>query len=90
MNISSILFGCLFALLYGALFHLWRGGSLKKFLLFQALSWAGFWIFDLIAGFIKWTFFSVGPLHLGMATIGAILFLFIGNWLSKPKSETKR
>jgi hypothetical protein len=90
MNISSILFGCLFALLFGAMFHLWRGGTIKRFVLYQILSWAGFWIFDILASLLKWTFLSVGQLHLGMATLGAISFLFIGEWLSKSKNESKK
>jgi len=78
MNISSILFGCLFATLFGALFHLLRGGSIRKFLLYQILSWIGFWVFDMLAVIFRINFLKVGTLYLGMACIGAIIVLIIG------------
>jgi hypothetical protein len=68
--------------LYGAAFHLWRDGGLRRLILYLVLSWAGFWIGQVIAGFLGWNFASFGPLNLGMATITSILFLIVGHWLS--------
>jgi hypothetical protein len=84
MNIPAILFGCLFATLFGSLFHFWRGGNFRRFLLFQLLGWLGFWIGDLAGILLKWNFLSVGVLRLGMASLVSILFLFLGNWLFRP------
>jgi hypothetical protein len=82
MTLPAFLLGIVLATLYGAAFHLWRGGSIGRLLFYLALSWAGFWIGQLLAGLLGWDFLSVGPLHLGMATFLSAVFLFAGYWLS--------
>jgi hypothetical protein len=82
MTLPSLLFGIITSTLYGALFHLWRGGSAGRLVLYILLAWAGFWVGHTIAIQLKWTFASIGPLRFGMATIGSLLFLGIGYWLS--------
>ena len=42
MTIPSLIFAFLIASLYGALYHLIRGGRLGRLLLFLILGWAGF------------------------------------------------
>ncbi len=90
MNLPAILFGCLFATLYGSLFHFWRGGDFRRLLLFQLLSWVGFWLGDLMGYLFQWNVLSVGVLRLGMATLGSIILLFLGNWLFRPQNEKNR
>ncbi len=90
MTIPSIFYGFLFATLYGSLFHLWRGGKFGRYIVFVLLSWMGFWIGQIIAEITSWTFISIGAIHLGMATIGSALFLFVGSWLSLAKIERNR
>ena len=41
MNFPSFLFGLVFAVLLGALFHLWKDGGFWKLLLYLALSVVG-------------------------------------------------
>lgn len=82
MTIPTLLFGVLLSSLYGALFHLWRNGGLGRLILYLALSWVGFWAGHLVAGMLNWTFGSVGALNTGLATVGSILFMIIGYWLS--------
>ncbi len=89
MNFPALLFGCLFAALYGSLFHLWRGGNLRRLLFFQLSSWIGFWLGALLGYLLNWNFLSVGVLRLGMASIGSILVLFMGNWLIRPPVDKK-
>ncbi len=85
MTIPSVLYGILFSTMYGAVFHLWKGGKFARLLLYILLSWGGFWIGHLLASILGWTFLSIGPLHLGLATLGSVLFLFVGYWLSLIK-----
>ncbi len=85
MTIPSILYGILFSTLYGAVFHLWKGGKLPRLILYVLLSWGGFWIGHILASLLRWTFLSIGPLHLGLATLFSVLFLFVGHWLSLVK-----
>lgn len=87
MTPQAFLFGVLISTLIGALFHLWRGGSLNRLLLYVALSWLGFWTGHVVAAQLKWNFAALGPLNLGMAMISAVLVLAIGYWLSLVKIE---
>ncbi len=79
MPLNTILFGVLLSTLYGGLYHLVRGGRARKLLLFVALAWAGFWLGDTVGWLMKWTFGAVGMMNVGMGTIGAFLFLMVGD-----------
>ena len=82
MTLPSLLFGFLISSLYGAAFHLWRGGGAGRLLLYLLLAWIGFWGGHLLGNALGWTFLSLGPLRLGTATLGAAVALGIGYWLS--------
>lgn len=88
MTLPAFLFGFLISSLLGSLFHLWRGGSLGRLLLYLVLAWAGFWAGHFLAEMSKWTFGSVGPLHMFFAIIGCLFFLLIGYWLSLIQIQT--
>ena len=83
MNTPSLLLGIVISTLYGAGFHLWRGGNLGKLILYMILGWAGFWIGQALASSSGLDFFSLGPLHLGMASLLSFIFLGVGYWLGK-------
>jgi hypothetical protein len=83
MTLPAFLFGALLATLYGAGFHLLRGGGLGRLVLFMILSWMGFWTGQVLAGRFGWTIASLGPLHLFTATLFSLVFLGIGHWLTK-------
>jgi hypothetical protein len=82
MTLPSFLIGIVISSLYGALFHLWRGGGLGRLVLYIILAWIGFWLGHFAGNALGWTFFSLGPLRLGMATVGAAITLGVGYWLS--------
>ena len=90
MTLPSILIGIVISTLYGAAFHLWRGGNLFRLILYLILAWIGFWVGHTLGNLWGWTFFSLGPLRLGMATLGAVVILGIGYWLSlvNPNKQT--
>ena len=90
MPLPSVLFGFLVSTLYGAVFHLWRGGGAGRLLLYLISGWLGFWAGHLLAAQIGWTFFSLGVLHLGLATVTSIVFIFVGHWLSLVDVGTKK
>jgi hypothetical protein len=89
MTIPAILFGIVLSTTYGTAFHVWKGGSLRKMFLYIILAWLGFWIGLLVGDSIHWRFWLVGPINTGMATIGSLLFLFIGNWLARVEVTHK-
>ena len=87
MTIPAFILGLLISSLYGAVFHLWRGGSASKFLLYLFLSWAGFWIGHGLASLIGWHIANLGPLNLGLASLFSFVFLLVGHWLSLVEVE---
>jgi hypothetical protein len=82
MTLPSIILGAILASVFATLFHLWRGGSGMRMLLYFALAWIGFWGGHWIADQLGWHFFSLGPLNIGLASLGSWLFLSLGYWLS--------
>ncbi len=82
MTLASLLFGFVLSTLYGAVFHLGRGGNFYRLILYLVLAWVGFWVGQILAGMFGLTFLSIGQLHIGFATITSFLTLFIGYWLS--------
>ena len=82
MSTPVILLGFILSTLYGAVFHLWRGGHISRLLLYLLLSWSGFWIGHFIAGYFGWKFDTIGQLHFGGATFGSLILIGVGYWLS--------
>ncbi|HEX8991813.1 MAG TPA: hypothetical protein VF784_09050 [Anaerolineales bacterium] len=82
MTLPAFLLGLLYALLIGSLFHVWRDGGAGRLVLYLVLSVAGAAAGQLLGGWQNWIFFAVGPLNLGLVTIGSVVFLGIGYWLS--------
>ena len=82
MTLPSLFVGLIISSLYGALFHLWRGGGPGRLLLYLFLAWIGFWGGHALGVRWGWEFFSTGPLYLGAATLGSVITLGFGYWLS--------
>ena len=88
MTIPGLLFGFITSSLYGALFHLWRGGGAGRLLLYLILSWIGFWAGHFIGFKLNWALFlRIGPLYFGTATLGSFLLLLFGHWLSLMETK---
>jgi hypothetical protein len=83
MTLPTFLFGLLIALFYGALYHFLRGGGFWRLLLYLGLSVLGFALGHVISVWREWYFIPMGSLNLGMSTIGSVLALLIGDWLSR-------
>jgi hypothetical protein len=83
MTIPAFLLGMVFATLYGAVFHIWRGGSLGRLFLYILISWAGFWSGHFLSAWQHWTLATLGPLNFGAASMGSLIFLLLGHWLSQ-------
>ena len=89
MTLPGLVWGLLLSTFYGAAFHVWKGGGLGRLVLYLLLGWIGFWTGHLLASYLSWSFDSLGALHFGTATVGALVFLAIGHWLSLVKVERK-
>lgn len=89
MNFPILLLGFVLSTLYGALFHLWKGGSIFRLILLLVLSWVGFWVGHFVGSYIDFSFWEIGILNTGMATVGSAIFLFVGYWLSLVDVQRK-
>jgi len=89
MTFPAIIFGIVLSTVYGTAFHVWKGGGLKRLVLYVILSWMGFWIGHIVGGALSWSFAAAGPINAGMATLGSAVFLFVGEWLSRVEITQK-
>lgn len=89
MSFPSFLLGAVIASLFGALFHLIRGGGLGKLVLYLVLGWLGFWAGHAFAAYFEWNFDRLGGLHLGTACFFSIVFILAGHWLSLVEVQKK-
>lgn len=83
MTLPTLLFALLIALFYGALYHLIRGASIWRLFLYFALSVFGFVMGHLFGLWQGWTFLPLGSLNLGLSSLGSILALVLGDWLTR-------
>ncbi len=79
MTLPSLLFAVLIASLYGAVYHLIRDGGPGQLLIYLLMAWAGFAVGHLLGVWRGWILLPVGPLNLGMATLGSLLVLVGGD-----------
>jgi hypothetical protein len=90
MTIASVILGLIIAAIFGCAFHFWRGGGARWLILYNFFSAIGFWVGHLIGNLLKFHFLPLGPINLGAALLGTILFLFGGYWLSMASVDVKR
>ena len=83
MTIPSLIFAFLIASLYGALYHLVRDGGPGQMFLYLFLGWLGFALGHLTGIWQGWILLPLGQLNLGMSTLGSLLLLLMGDWLSR-------
>jgi hypothetical protein len=90
MTLPAFLFGILVSTFMGAAFHLWKGGRFSALLIDLAVSWVGFWLGHLAGLTAGLSIGTLGPLRLGSAIVGGIIFLSLGYWLfqeEQPKNK---
>lgn len=83
MTLPAILFSLLIAILYGALYHLVRDGGFWRLILFCFLSAFGFALGTLVGLWRGWVWLPLGTINLGVSTIGSLLVLLLGDWLTR-------
>jgi len=89
MSIPTLILGLILSTLYGALFHLWRGGNAGRLLLYIILAWIGFWVGQFIGNILNLSFDTLGQLHIVASTLCSLILIFIGYWLSLVQVEKK-
>lgn len=89
MTFPSLLLALVIALSLGAAYHLMRGGSGWRLILYLGLSAAGFAAGHLIGTWRGWMFLMLGSINLGMGAFGSVMFLLAGDWLRKLEARRK-
>lgn len=87
MTVPAAVLGLLIALLVASLFHVWADGGAGRLILYSVLSVAGFVLGQWLASRQGWAIIMLGPLRLGFAVVGSLLFLILGHWLSLVQVE---
>jgi len=83
MTLPSILLAFLVAFLYGALYHFVRNGGVGHLFMYLGLSVIGFGIGHVAAIWLGGDFLPVGQINLGTASVGSLVVLMLGDWLSR-------
>jgi uncharacterized membrane protein YgaE (UPF0421/DUF939 family) len=89
MTIPSLLFGLIIALLIGALFHTIRGGNGWRLLTYILISCLGFFLTNWFGKSLGWSLYPFGVLDAGLGVVGSVIFLIIGDWLTRIESNKK-
>lgn len=87
MTLPALLFAFLLALLYGAVYHLIRNGGFWRLILYFLLSMVGFAIGHFMGLWRGWVFIPLGSLNLGMSSLGSLIILTFGDWLSRIETS---
>lgn len=74
-----LLLSALLSTAYGAVFHLWRGGDLRRLWLFLAASWIGFGLGQATGALFGGSFALLGEVHVLEATAGSLIALLVVN-----------
>jgi hypothetical protein len=77
-----LLLGFTLATLYGAGFHLWRGGGARRLALYLLAGWLGFTLGHLLGDATGLLLFRVGTLNVFSATLGSGLALVAAHVLA--------
>lgn len=87
MTLPALLFALLVALFYGALYHLLRDGGFWRLFLYFSLSIVGFMAGHLFGVWRGWAFLPLGAINLGLSSLGSVMVLVIGDWLSRIEAR---
>lgn len=87
MTLPTLLFALLVALFYGAVYHLIRGGGFWRLILCFSLSIFGFAMGHFIGIWRSWTFIPLGSLNFGLSSLGSVMVLIVGDWLSRIEAR---
>jgi hypothetical protein len=87
MTLPTLLFAFLVALFYGVVYHLIRDGGFWRLILYVVLSVAGFAVGHFVGLWRGWVFVPIGSLNIGMSSVGSLLILVFGDWLSRIETN---
>jgi hypothetical protein len=89
MTLPTLFLALLIALLFGALYHFMRGGNGWRLILYFMMSTLGFAIGQFLNFWQGWSLYRFGTVEIGLGLIGSLLFLMLGEWLSRIEPNDK-
>ncbi len=72
------------------LFHILRGGTLKRLAIYMLSAWIGFFSGHILSELINWQLLRFGSINLFPALLGAILSLVLTAVLVQPNSRSQK
>ena len=81
-NPATLLLAATLATIYGAGFHLWRGGGARRLALYLLAGWLGFALGHLLGNALGLHLLMIGPLNFLTATLGSALALGLAHFLA--------
>jgi uncharacterized membrane protein YjjP (DUF1212 family) len=67
--------------IYGVLFHLWQGKTIRDLVIYFLTGIIGFVLGQVLSNLLGFTLFLIGPLHVVEASLASVLMLFLMKWL---------
>ncbi len=83
MTFPTLLLAFVISLLCGALFHFFRNGNGWRLLYYFSISLLGFIIGQWVHRWQGWNLIRFGSLDIGLGVVGCLMFLLLGDWLSR-------
>ncbi len=89
MSLPAVYLGLLISSLLGASFHLLRGGTLSRLLLYLGTAWLAFFMGQWISTLLHWELGRVGSLNLFPAILATLVGLIAASILAGPSGGPK-
>lgn len=67
--------------IYGVLFHLWQGKTIRDLVIYFLTGIIGFVLGQVLSNLLGFTLFLIGPLHVVEASLTSVVMLFLMKWL---------
>lgn len=90
VTLHGFLLGLSIASACAFLFHILRGGSLKRLALYLASAWIGFFSGHMLSELINWQLLRLGSINLFPALLGTVLSLVLTAVLVKPNYRSPK
>lgn len=82
-------FAFILATLQGAVFHIVVGGDVRRLALFMLAAWSGFGLGQMMAISLDLNFLLIGEIHLGPASLCALVALVLAHLLSASQNRPR-
>jgi uncharacterized membrane protein len=90
MTFPGVLLAILIASVIGVLYHLVRGGSLQRLVLYLISAWIAFFTGHFLGSSLDWTTWRWGSLNMLPSLLVTVLALILADVLAGPRKGSRR